>query len=251
MRRYLLLALGVTTCLISPESKAGQLIGPVPYRSAADSPFNLSELGATFFLEDFEDGALNTIGVRQFAQPGSVLAPDDMTDSVDGDDGIFDGFGREGHALQSISKSVDLSDPPGVFLSLHFEFNAFELGFLPNAFGFAWTDGPAFGAVIIDVWDDQNTIRDHHYWPPSSDDRIGDDTLDGATNEDFFLGIYGPSGLSKVIVTTFTHDSNINSFELDHLQYGLAVPEPNTVQLIAIASLALFACWSRRATEFV
>src|SRR5690242_6738717 len=38
-------------------------LGPTPYLSRADSPFDLSGLGTTFFLEDFEDHALNTPGV--------------------------------------------------------------------------------------------------------------------------------------------------------------------------------------------
>ena len=44
---------------------ATMFLGPTPYLSQADSPFDLSELGTTFFLEDFEDGELNTPGIFQ------------------------------------------------------------------------------------------------------------------------------------------------------------------------------------------
>jgi hypothetical protein len=51
----LALVFGVTGLASAP------LIGPTPYLSEADSPF--FPFGPNFFLEDFEDGSLNTPGV--------------------------------------------------------------------------------------------------------------------------------------------------------------------------------------------
>ena len=63
-----------------------------PYDSAADSPFN-SAAYAYFYLEDFEDGLLNTPGVT--ASTGgvtSVVFGPNIHDSVDLDDGVFGSF---------------------------------------------------------------------------------------------------------------------------------------------------------------
>ncbi len=58
-------------------------LGPTPDLSAADSPFDLS---SNFYLEDFEDGALNTPGVS-----GNVKVQSGFVDidSVDADDGVI------------------------------------------------------------------------------------------------------------------------------------------------------------------
>jgi hypothetical protein len=73
-------------------SAATSSIGPLPYLSAADSPF-LSDPTLVTVLEDFEDGALNVPGIvnREIFDerfPGAdglgiVLAPGPQTDSVD------------------------------------------------------------------------------------------------------------------------------------------------------------------------
>ena len=74
----IVLSLGMPCTITSAD-----FIGPLPYLSQADSPFDLSAPGA--YLEDFEDGLLNTPGVA--ASVGSVMGPSSNTDSVDGDDG--------------------------------------------------------------------------------------------------------------------------------------------------------------------
>ena len=62
--------------------------GPT-YSSFADSPF-FSQSFSYFYLEDFEDGALNTPGVTTH-QSWYVKGPSASTDSVDADDGVVDG----------------------------------------------------------------------------------------------------------------------------------------------------------------
>src|SRR5438067_673727 len=80
------------------SSARAAFLGPSPYLSFADSPFNGGSFGY-FYLETFEDGALNTPGVT--ASAGSVTSPGSLTDSVDGDDGTIDGSGTAGHSYIS------------------------------------------------------------------------------------------------------------------------------------------------------
>ena len=70
-----------------------RLIGPwpsllQPYLSRADSPLDLSGLGTTSYLEDFEDHALNVPGVTaNHGGPASITFGPGLHDSVDADDG--------------------------------------------------------------------------------------------------------------------------------------------------------------------
>ena len=68
-------------------------IGPSVYLSFADSPFKT--LGTPVFVEDFEDGALNTLGVST-TTPAIFTLASALTDSVDADDGAIDGSGISG-----------------------------------------------------------------------------------------------------------------------------------------------------------
>ncbi|MEZ6069861.1 MAG: hypothetical protein R3C10_06175 [Pirellulales bacterium] len=86
----------------SEATAAPVFLGPTPYLSAADSPFDLSSPGSTFHLEDFEDGELNTLGIHQLppgALNATVMDPSPTTDSVDADDGTIDGSGTAGHSF--------------------------------------------------------------------------------------------------------------------------------------------------------
>jgi len=60
MRLFLgsLLALLLVSVAAQLGSAQVTFLGPTPYLSSADSPFDLSGLGTAYFLEDFEDGQL-------------------------------------------------------------------------------------------------------------------------------------------------------------------------------------------------
>lgn len=78
----------------APDSLT-RFFGPIPYLSRADIPF--SPKAAGYFVEDIEDGQFNPPGVTlgTVNVPGSfIVRPSYNTDSVDGDDGVIDGFGR-------------------------------------------------------------------------------------------------------------------------------------------------------------
>ena len=67
----ILLTISAAACCACSTEAEVIVIGPRPYLSAADSPFDMSGLGTTFFLEDFEDGELNTLGIFQPGLPGT------------------------------------------------------------------------------------------------------------------------------------------------------------------------------------
>jgi len=78
---------------------------PTPYRSQLDSPFYEGIHRNTIFVEDFEDGNLNTPFVRDPLQPPRMGAtyrslaptiPANVVASVDADDGVLDFQGSGG-----------------------------------------------------------------------------------------------------------------------------------------------------------
>jgi hypothetical protein len=247
MRPLLALLLLIATASLA---QAGTVfLGPSPYLSAADSPFDLFGLGTTFFLEDFEDGELNTPGISWHGPPGIVLEPGTLTDSVDGDDGVIDGYGNGGHSLLSRAYQIEFSNPPSIYLSVGLDFDADALGFAPTALGFAWTDGPGIGSVAIHLFDNENRLISANIWGVPFHEPLGDHGFDGATMEDRFYGVFEPSGFRRAVITTLTQDASVGSFELDHLQYGLIVPEPSGLTTsIFLISGALFCvrCFGER-----
>jgi hypothetical protein len=209
-------------------------LGPTPYLSAADSPFPVDGSNPYFYLEDFEDGALNTPGIAQrnlapiFGEGalGTILAPGMGTDSVDADDGVIDGFGRGGHSMRSNVVFIIDTFPPLISFEVGFEFDQLLLGRYPAAFGVVWTDGPQFSSFSMRL---TTGLGDTLSTPLTMD--VGDADRNGSTLDDFFIGVTHVDGIANVAlqgsyVGTLTTSDNI---EIDHVQYGFLVPEPNTV----------------------
>jgi hypothetical protein len=179
----------VCVCVLSviaafaPCSMAG-LTAPSPYLSFADSPF----VGGTyqyFYLEDFEDGALNTPGVG--VNGGFVLPPDPVyRDSVDGDAGPIDGSGTSGFSYYC-----------GGLYSLAFTFNQGVLGSLPTSAGLVWTDvgfsdkGLGYDTVTFEAFDAGSTSLG----TVTLD--VGDGDFKGQTAEDRFFGVTNSTGISR------------------------------------------------------
>ena len=156
--RCLLTALVAAAATTSSAAVTG--IGPLPYLSAADSPFVGNPTLVTV-LEDFEDGLLNVPGIVNDPIPdvhlpplpvdgrGIINGPGLQTDSVDGDDGAIDGSGTGGHSLRSTALS-DLVLDGNDYVTLAFHFEPKSNGQYPTAFGFVWTDGqPASHVRLI------------------------------------------------------------------------------------------------------
>ena len=212
---------------------------PTPYLSSADSPFEMSELGTTFFFEDFEDGTFDLpLGVASW--PGVVNGPGSLTDSVDGDDGVIDGSGTGGHSFTPTIVSVLPTNPPQWQVPLRFDFDESVLGFSPHAFGFAWTDGVAtdfiwfpssLGISVEEVDGTRSHIR--------FDSMMGQSQT-GETEEDVFLGVTSDIGIRWALIWHKHQTSTFeNHFEIDHLQFGLLVPEPVMSWLSLAAALIL------------
>jgi hypothetical protein len=218
----------------------------LPYLSAADSPFDLFGPDTDFFLEDFEDGELNTPGIISLPVEGpfpailagTVRVPGSMTDSVDADDGRIDGLGTDGHSFQSNGIVIGTSDPPINDRLIRFEFDRAELGGFPTTFGFVWTDGPPGVMTIIDFLDANGEQHRHLY-----EGFLGDDSRAGTTADERFFGTVSTTGISRVDVRIISVGNEIGPqfIEIDHVQYGMEfVPEPSsTIIALVVAALAI------------
>jgi hypothetical protein len=208
-----------TSLLLSMPTLSATQIGPSPYLSAADSPFSGLFANPEFYLDDFEDGLLNTPGVT--ASSGQVFGPSTFTDSVDADDGVIDGSGRGGHSYWS----GPTYDP------ITFTFSADALGTLPTHAGLVVTHTVGNGAFSF--FD-------------ANDDLITSFTLsitaspNGETSADRFIGVINETGISKI--------TTAGILEMDHLQYYAApVPVPAAAWLFASAVIGIGGMLRRRA----
>jgi hypothetical protein len=211
------------------------VIGPSPYLSFADSPFSGADF-QYFYLEDFEDGALNVPGVT--ASGGQIWDRGITNDSVDEDDGAIDGYGR----------ALALWSGFGV-AALTFSFDETTLGHLPTHVGIVWTDvgwtWPEFplgyGNVQFEAYDAQGLSLGL-----SGPVLLGDGMFCGETAEDRFFGATHEGGISSFTISMPGQGSpgSLN-WEVDHLQYGYqsqSVPDPgSTFALLSLAIGALLA----------
>lgn len=219
MHPYVLRLLSSLLCglplLLAPAPASALLFGPTPYLDATDSPF----FGLGLALEDFENGLLDVAGVS--VNGGVVLPPAPLTDSVD--PAGFSFYSNEFHTLV-------------------FTFS----GPLPTRAGIVWTDvgfldgetetATAMGDVIFEAFD-ENGASLGQIGPVL----LGDGTALAAPAEDRFFGVLHPGGISRIEIGM----PDSGDFEVDHLQFGVPVPEPGTATLVVAGIAALG--WRRRA----
>lgn len=191
-------------------SSGASVIGPQLYTSTAHSPLNA--IGPLVYLENFEDGLLNTPGVS--ASAGAVITGSPYVDSVDGDDGFVDGFGAGGHSWWAANGAT------GVV----FTFAPIFGGQRPNWAGIVWTDGhnPVYFEAFDATGASLGVAMGNH----------ADASYTGTTAEDSFYGAHSPSGISAIRVWSTT----AGGLELDHLQYGLQVPGPGVLALLGVGA---------------
>ena len=204
--------------------------GPTPYLSSADRPAGLFCESCPMVLEDFEDGSYadSSIDISdgRILPPFSVSGLDRfVTDSVDGDDGTFDGNGNAGHSWFFAGSSVTITFDNPV-----------------KAAGLVWTDGDmASTNVIFSAYDiDLNLLLS------LDGGDLADDFYTGETAEDRFLGVRSDAGIDQITIANTGGGSGI---EIDHVQYQTCpecIPEPGA---LVLAFLALVTClaWLRRA----
>ena len=207
--------------------------GPIPYLSMSDSPFvgtdgstpfSTADLGTSYFLEDFEDGLLNTPGVTATVSDSASgtygpRGPNQISDSVDADDGAIDGIGY------AWSFHVDPSTVGDEFILFTFDENV--LGQYPTHAGIVWTDGQgktsfeAFASSGISLGIIGPVL-------------IADSNVSGETGEDNFFGVINEGGISAIRISNETA-----GIEADHLQYGNIVPTPAALWLFGSGLLGL------------
>ena len=212
---------------LTGQVQAGPLTiyGASPYLQTSDSPF--VGLGLDYFyLEDFEDFALNTPGVTASAGYSTKPTwPASMTDSVDGDDGAVDGYGTRGNSWFSMDGGTGVT----------FTFDAGVLGSLPTHAGIVWTDG--VDPIVFEAYDAYGA-----FLASVTATGIADSVYTGTTGEDRFFGVATDDGISKILI----HSGAGGGIEMDHLQYGGTnpVPAPGAVVLAGVG--AALAGWLRR-----
>lgn len=230
MKKYVL-AFVVVLALSGAVRAAATMYGPTPYLQFSDSPF-YGLAFSTFYLEDFEDGLLNTPGVSVDAGfLSSTGFPPELVDSVDADDGVIDGDNTG-----ALGDSWWAWGDPGVTFT--FNFNQGALGTLPTHVGIVWTDG-TYGEDLttFSAFDGNGallgTIGPVALGVPSQ--------FTGETAEDRFFGVSDLGGIGSIAITTGPTSGGI---EVDHLQYGVVVPVPGAVVLGGIG--VAFVGWLRR-----
>lgn len=179
---------------IVPDAAVPEFFGPTPYLSPGDRPFTV----AAAQFEDFEDGALNTLGVTASTFSIASSFGPGLIDSVDVDDGTLDGTCQPG------------CDDLWANGSVTFTFDAAALGGLPTHVGLVWTDGGPGSTVTLEAFDDAGT---------SLGTRAGTGFADGAftggTAEDRFFGVRWAGGVRQVRLSNTS-----GGIEVDHLYYG-------------------------------
>ncbi len=204
--------------LVAFSSVASAQVGPTPYLQASDSPWSSLFGNGQFYLDDLEDGFLNTPGVT--ASVGSVLSTGNLRDSVDGDDGMIDGDGGDGNSFLHNNSAN----------GIRFTFSSGTYGTLPTHAGLVWTDGNATGTIRFEAFDGAGVslgvITGNH----------ATSGVNGQTDEDRFYGWVNSGGIGSVLIS----QSGSGGIEVDHIQYG-AVPEPATMTLLGLGAAAVAA----------
>ena len=108
------------------------------------------------------------------------------------------------------------------------EFEKEVLGFLPDAAGFVWTAGAGSlsSVTVFDAFGEMSVFSG------------ADLALNPFTAEDDrFIGFRNPAGISRIMVqrTVLSNSADQLPPFVDHLQYGLLVPEPPAVAILMIA----------------
>ncbi len=214
---------------------------PTQYDSVYDSPWSSwiasPVVGSPeYYLEDFQDGQLNTPGLRSPSfDPGYGISVVRILDNA----GVGWGPdpGTPGRALSSFPMMAALSLPPIWYNSLQFEFDEAELGFLPTDFGFVWTDDNYGMHMRFEVFDREGN-------------ELGTLTGDG-TGAPQLYSVRFDEGIGSVRLWTSKRQHEETELTVDHIQYGsrfvlrttdsadAAVPEPSALALLLLGGLMM------------
>jgi hypothetical protein len=221
-------ALGCAVVILMGHTQAHAgftFLSPTPYLSAADSPFDMSGLGTTFFLEDFEDFDVGS------SIPGILdyYAGAAYGSSVDGDDGVIDGNGASGISAGGFPTGCSLTH---CGLTTRFLFDEVALGKYPSHVGFAVTASNDLG-FRVRVYD---ALGNSSTWDLSS---FSFDPL--TVEDDMFFGVISSMGITEIALDSAERRPPFPfqvGLRIDHLQYG--VPEPSTLTTYLCSLLLVF-----------
>jgi hypothetical protein len=226
----LALCLGLLLISNSAAHAAFTVFGPTPYRSAADSPFDLSGLGTTFFLENFEDDILSPGLYFERGYPDSTRPI--LNNSVDEDDGVIDGNDAGGHSVRAMPLFACIGS--SCTNDALWSFELMSSGSFPTATGIVITgSNGAAGQIVVEASEF-----------PSGQYELFTFDIEGIisqplnANDDLFIGFLNPLGIFSVKLQQYRRSHEGVPFfppTFDHLQYGKFVPEPSSFVLAGMA----------------
>ena len=149
--------------------------------------------------------------------------PDGAIRGVDGDDGLIDGNGFAGDSWVRISLASFGPIPRHIF-----EFTANESGIFPTYVGIVITDVANRDLTVdLGLRDSLGNIIEDSvdgYDPGSWTAPPGTPNPNDSTHRHRFIGFHAPQGISRIFIS--------NTLQIDHLQYGYAIPEPSSLVLL-------------------
>ena len=225
-------------CLATAVARAEvTFLGPTSYLSAADSPFAeyLKGPDFTWRISRTESLIAPESSCHPFREILAHLSPSEsFSNPLMQTTGRWTALEGWGCALASSVFTTNLVDPPTISSYVSLSFDIDQLGYLPTEFGFVWTYGESNSVVRIDVYGSHPQETAFKIYAG-----IGSG-VDDDTGDDRFFGVSATFGIAAVQITS-SYMGNPSFFELDHVQYGLSVPEPAAIRQIVIAALLVAA----------
>ena len=234
MKILRLLCLGVfALASFSVANAATTTYGPSAYFQFGDAPDGFLCNGCVAWVEDFEMGTLDPF---LSIDNGDILMPNafsgvmnSVTDSVDGDDGVVDGWGNGGHSWFTGADNADDNHLTVSFASP------------VKSAGLVITDGDRLSTTfLVEAFDSMgNSVG----LIDTGD--IADDFFTGETEEDRFVGFRDMDASITSMTVTMVGGIGI---EIDHIywQEFCAIPEPATELMGLMAVLGLIGFRRRR-----
>ena len=191
----------------------------LPYTQAGDAD-SLFDTSKPISVEDFEDNSvdpflqLTGVVLPPFFEAGGTI---NLTDSVDGDDGVLDNNGNGGHSFFSSGRSITITFAEPV-----------------SDAGLVWTDGDTGTAgAILEAFDENGLSLGFRDYPD-----LADGHTTGTAAEDRYLGLTSEeSDIKMLIVTNLPAGDGI---EIDHIHWQIrSMPEPASCTMAIVGSLAL------------